>query len=71
VFVRAFRFLLRSPNGQGQAPAHARRALERGALQRLLPWLKSSSVLQDQPGCMISQAPSPCSVPGTLFVRAV
>ena len=26
------------------------RPLERAALQRLLPWLKSSTVLQDQPG---------------------
>jgi hypothetical protein len=47
------------------------RPLERAALQRLLPWLKSSTVLQDQPGCRISQARSPCSVPGTLPVRAV
>jgi len=35
---------------RGRPRRIARRALERGALQRLLPWLKSSSVLQDQPG---------------------
>jgi len=28
----------------------AARPLERAALQSLLPWLKSSTVLQDQPG---------------------